>query len=227
MFRTLTLAAGVAFAMSAPASAQQDYIAFFGGFSDIDNPTFSGIVTTPGGTGSQSVGTDFDNGFGVGIAYGRDLGSLGGNSRLRGEIELSFSDSDVNGIAFSGNGPAAEVNVRGDISTTRLFGNLLVDFETGGAFTPFIGAGLGVARTDADLVYGPGVRLDDSQTGLSAQLIAGTAYKLNERWSLTGDVRYIRDFDVGLPRTAPGGFTGIVEDDIDTFAVNIGVRYRF
>lgn len=226
MFRTLSLAAGVAVALSAPAVAQDNYIAFFGGLSNLDDPTFSGFVTPPGGP--QTVGTDFDNGFGLGIAYGRSFGALGGNTRLRGEIELSFSDSDVDGIAFSGNGAAAEVNVNGDITTTRLFGNLLVDFETGGAFTPYLGAGLGVARTDSDLVYGPGVRINDSQTGLSAQLIAGTAFKINEQLSLTGDLRYIRDFDVGLQRTAPtGAFTGIVEDDIDTFAVNIGIRYRF
>lgn len=229
MLRPFTLATGTALALlAAPVAAQDNYIALFGGLSDLDNPTFRGDITTGAGTGPESVDTDFDTGFGLGIAYGRSFGSLGANTRLRGEVELSFSESDVDGIAFSGNGPAAEVNVDGDISTTRLFGNVLVDFETGGAFTPYVGAGLGIARTESDLVYGPGVRVRDSDTNLSAQLIAGTAYKINDTWSLTGDVRYIRDFNVELNRAAPtGASTGTVEDDIDTFAVNIGLRYRF
>lgn len=229
MQRNLTLAAGTALALfAAPVAAQDNYIALFGGLSDLDNPNFRGDIATPAGVGPQSVDTDFDTGFGLGIAYGRSFGSLGGNTRLRGEVELSYSDSDVDAIFFSGNGPAAEINVDGNISTTRLFGNVLVDFETGGAFTPYVGAGLGLARTESDLVYGPGVRVRDSDTGLSAQLIAGTAYKINETWSVTGDVRYIRDFGVELTRTAPtGASTGVIEDDIDTFAVNVGLRYQF
>lgn len=229
MLRPFTLATGTALALlAAPVAAQDNYIALFGGLSDLDNPTFRGDVATGAGINPESVDTDFDTGFGLGIAYGRSFGSLGANTRLRGEVELSYSESDVDGIAFSGNGPAAEINVDGDISTTRLFGNVLVDFETGGAFTPYVGAGLGIARTESDLVYGPGVRVRDSDTNLSAQLIAGTAYKINDTWSLTGDVRYIRDFNVELNRTAPtGASTGDIEDDIDTFAVNIGLRYRF
>lgn len=228
MFRTLALATTAALSLASPGLAQDSYVALFGGLSDLDNPTFSGDVTTPAGSNPQTVDTNFDNGFGFGIAYGRSFGSLGGNTSLRGEVELSYSDSDVDGIAFSGNGPASEVNVDGDLQTTRLFGNLLVDFDTGGAFTPYLGAGLGVARTRTDLIYGPGVRIDDSHTGLSVQLIAGTAYQINDQWSLTGDVRYIRDFDVDLERRAPtGALTGTVEDDIDSVAVNIGLRYRF
>lgn len=228
MFRPILLAAAAGLTFSAPAIAQDSYVAFFGGLADLDNPTFTGDVTTPAGTGPQSVGTDFDTGFGLGIAFGRDFGSVGSNLRLRGEIELSASDSDIDTIAFSGNGPDGEINVDGDVTTTRLFGNLFLDFETGGAFTPYIGAGIGVARTRSDLVYGPGVRVDDSNTGLSVQLIAGSAYELTDQWSLTGDLRYIRDFDVDLDRRAPtGAITGVVEDDIDSFAVNIGLRYRF
>ncbi|WP_179378959.1 outer membrane protein [Jannaschia marina] len=226
MTRQILLAACAAFALATPAVAEDSYFAFFGGLSSLDNPTFSGDVTPPGGP--QTVDTDFDSGFGLGVAYGRGFGALGAAARLRGEIEFSFADSNVDSIAFSGNGPAAEINVGGDLRTSRLFGNLLVDFETGGAFTPYLGAGLGIAHTESDLVYGPGVRIDDSHTGLAAQLIAGASYRIDERWSLTGDVRYIRDFDVELDRLAPtGALTGVVEEDIDSHAVNIGLRYRF
>ena len=225
MTRTFLPVLALALAAGLPAAAQSNYVSGFAGAAFQQDSTFTGTVTPPGGT--QSVDTDFDTGFGLGLAYGRDFGAFG-SSRLRGEVELSYSGSDVDSIAFSGNGPAGEINVDGDISTTRLFGNLLVDFDTGGAFTPYLGAGLGVARVDADLSYGAGVRLDDRDTAFSAQLIAGTSYALSDSLSLTGDVRYIRDFGVELQRFAPtGALTGTVEDDIDTVAVNVGLRFRF
>jgi len=74
------------------------------------------------------------------------------------------------------------------------------------------------------LVYGPGVRLDDQSSGLAAQLIVGSSYALNDTVSLTGDVRFIRDFSVDVPRfSGAGALTGIVSDDIDS--VN-GLRVR-
>lgn len=212
-----------------PALAQDYYVSGFGAFSSLNDPTFSGVITPPGG--QQTIGSDFDNGFGIGIAIGTQIPSLSyGNVSVRGELELSYTDSDVDGLAFSGNGDGAENNVAGDITSTRLFANLIADVSTASAFTPYFGAGLGVARNDLSLSYGgvPGaVNVDDSSTNFSAQAIVGASYALNDRTSLFGDVRYIRDFGVSSSRTSPAGFTGVVEDDLDTVNVNFGVRLRF
>lgn len=220
----------IALALAAsPAAAQDFYGSVFGGYSSLNDPTFSGEVTPPGG--QQSVGTDFDSGFGVGVALGyRFPGLSTGTLGLRGELELSFTDSDVDALAFSGNGPGAEANVAGDISTTRLFANLIADVKTAGRFTPYFGAGIGIARSDLGLSYGaaPGaVNVNDSSTDFSAQLIVGTAYELSDGVSLFGDARYIRDFGVESGRTTPAGFTGTISDDIDTVNVNFGVRFDF
>lgn len=220
----------IALALAAsPAAAQDFYGSAFGGYSSLNDPTFSGEVTPPGG--QQSVGTDFDSGFGVGVALGyRFQGLSTGTLGLRGELELSFTDSDVDALAFSGNGAGAEANVDGDISTTRLFANLIADVKTAGRFTPYFGAGIGIARSDLGLSYGaaPGaVNVNDSSTDFSAQLIVGTAYELSDGVSLFGDARYIRDFGVDSGRTTPAGFTGTISDDIDTVNVNFGVRFDF
>ena len=46
--------------------------------------------------------------------------------------------------------------------------------------------------------------------------------------SLFADARYIRDFDVQSARLSPlGAFTGAVEDDLDSFQLNLGVRFSF
>lgn len=213
--------------LAAPANAQDLYGHVFGGFSSIQNPTFDGIVSPPGG--QQSVDTDFGDGYSFGVAVGKSLPALNfGQFKVRGEVELSHNSGDVDALFFSGNGPSAEVNVDGDISTTRIFGNLIADLPTGSAFTPYAGIGIGLASTDTDLIYGPGVRLDDRSENFSAQLILGGAYALNERVSLTGDIRYIRDFGVDVPRLNPaGGLTGVVSDDISSVNVNVGVRFGF
>ena len=220
----------VTLAASSPSFSQafsQDFYGHvFGGISTGSDPSFSGDVATGAGVGPQTVDTDLDTGFNFGIALGTSLPALGQN--FRGEIELSYSSSDVDNIAFSGNGPAPEINVDGDISTTRLFGNVYYDFQSSGKFTPYVGAGLGVAFTDLDFVYGPGVAVRDNSEDLSAQLILGTSYQLSENMSLTGDIRYIRDFGVSGARFNPaGGVTGVVSDDIDSLNLNVGVRFGF
>ena len=77
----------------------------------------------------------------------------------------------------------------------------------------------------------PGVSpdlLDDSDTNFAAQIIAGVAYDVSENTALTLDTRYSRAFDVSSDRLAPNGaLTGTVEDDIDAFSINFGVRQRF
>ncbi|MEM1302632.1 MAG: outer membrane beta-barrel protein, partial [Pseudomonadota bacterium] len=96
------------------------------------------------------------------------------------------------------------------------------------AFTPYVGGGLGVAYTEFDVVYGPGVALGDSSNDFSLQLIAGSSYDLGNGTSLFGDLRYVRDFGTEIDRLAPtGALTGTVEDDIDTVQLNLGVRFAF
>ncbi|WP_170762826.1 outer membrane protein [Ruegeria lacuscaerulensis] len=222
--------ASTALTISASALAAQSltddiYIQGFAGYSQLQDSDFSGTINGS----SQSVDTDFDGGFGLGIAVGTEIPRWSNDQiGTRIELELSYRDNDVDGVNFSGNGPGAEGNVSGDVTQTSLFANVLVDFKQAGAFTPYVGLGLGATYSDLNFAYGPGVALDDSDTTFAAQLIAGVAYEIDSNTSLTLDTRYSRAFDVSSERLAPNGAsTGTVEDDIDAFSVNIGLRYGF
>jgi len=220
----------IALALAAsPAAAQDFYGSVFGGASFIQDLSFSGTINPPGGR--QTVDTDFDTGFGLGVALGYKLPALStGPLSFRTELELSFTNSDVDGIDFSGNGPASENNVEGDIQTTRFFANLIADVETNTAFTPYFGAGIGVARSNLDFSYGaqPGaIRVSDNSTDFTAQLIVGTSYAINDKVSIFGDARYIRDFDVSSARDNAAGSTGTISDDISTVNLNVGLRFAF
>lgn len=215
--------------LASPAAAQDFYGHVFAGTSQIGDLSFAGTITPPGGR--QTVDTELQRGGAFGVALGTTINSLSGSAfTTRGELEFSTSRGDVDDLQFSGNGPGAENNVDGNISANRFFVNALVDFDTGTRFTPYAGLGLGVAAVDTSLSYGPvpgAVRIDDRDTVFSTQLILGAAYELTDQLSLTGDVRFIRDYGVSSERVSPAGVTGVVEDDIDTVNIGLGLRFKF
>ncbi|MEM7301141.1 MAG: outer membrane beta-barrel protein, partial [Pseudomonadota bacterium] len=157
------------------------YVSLHGGVIFAGEADLSGTI----GGANQTVRAETDAGFRVGGAVGAVLPVDFGGPQLRAELELAYQKADVDQVFFSGNGPAAEVNVSGDISSTTLFVNAFIDFpiESVG-LTPFVGAGLGIAFTDQSFVYGPGININDNDTNFAGQVIVGVAYDLTERVSL-------------------------------------------
>ncbi|SLN60637.1 Opacity family porin protein [Falsiruegeria litorea R37] len=201
------------------------YVQGFLGYNQLQDTNLSGTI----GGAPQSVFGDFDGGYGIGIAVGREIPQWSNsNIGTRIELELSYRNNDVERLDFTGNGAGNEVNTSGDISSTSLFANVLFDFKQKGAFTPFVGFGLGAQRTSYDLIYGPGVTIRDSDTSFAAQAIAGVSYDINSNTALTLDARYARAFDVSSSRVNSDFInTGTVEDDLDNFSLNLGVRFKF
>jgi opacity protein-like surface antigen len=218
----LSIVVGIGVLASVPAKAEDWYIQGFAGYTFGDDASFSGLI----GGAPNSVFTEFDDGYNIGVAVGRSFDLPDTGTRLRGEVELSFGENDADSFNFSGNGPGLEINPGGDVSSTNLFGNLLLDFDTGTRFTPYVGGGLGVSFVDQNLVYGPGVTITGSDEVFAGQLIVGGSYDINETTSIFGDVRYTRAFDVTGIRTSPGGVAS-VSDDLSTTALNIGLRFKF
>ncbi len=200
------------------------YGTVFGGISFASDADFTGNI----GGARQSVENEYDDSFVIGGALGKSWGPVG-RLGVRTEIEVSYRENDIDEIFFSGNGPAAEINVDGDSSSTTLFANLLVDFPLSNIpITPYAGIGLGVAFTEQDFVYGPGVRVGDSDETFAAQLIGGASYDISDRFAITLDGRYQRAFGVESRRLAPtGAVTGTIEDDLSSFSVNAGLRVKF
>lgn len=241
--RLMTLTASTAMLLSSQAFAadaivQQDtppapdtfdesrfYVSAFAGANFIDDVVLRGLV----GGNPQTVELNFDTGYTIGGAIGYNYGIIGNNVGLRAELELSYSDSDIDQIFFSGNGAAAEINVGGDFSSTNLFVNALFDLPELGTdlITPYAGAGIGVAFTDLNAIYGPGVVLDSSEENFAAQAIIGASVSATENVDLFVEGRYTRIFDLETPRFAPtGALTGVIEDDVDTYGVNVGFRFK-
>lgn len=222
LFSSPVLADGHGSTKDDPTPSRMMYGQVFIGANIAQDADFTGNV----GGAPQSVGVEYDTGLNIGGAIGLKLGHGGFSPRL--EVEVSYTQNDVDQVFFSGNGPAAEVNVAGDSSTVFLMANALFDFKTGSSFTPYVGGGIGVAFTRQDFAYGPGINLSDNDTNFAAQAIVGVSFDLTSKTALTLDARYTRAFDVTSNRdTAAGVNTGAVSDDLDSFRVNIGMRFAF
>lgn len=213
---------------SSPVINASNYGLYVKGFGGI---TFNGGADTDGiiGGTSRTVSTDQEVGYTLGGAIGYEFDyARFGQFTPRAELELSYSRSKVDEIFFSGNGPATELNVSGDISTVTGFANVYLDYDTDTFFTPYAGVGLGAGRVNFDFAYGPNVRVNESDTGVAAQAILGGSFAITDGIALDVDARYQRIFDVSSQRiNGAGAVTGIINGDVDTFALTTGLRLSF
>jgi opacity protein-like surface antigen len=190
--------------------------------SDLD---YDGLI----GGNPNSVDNDFDSGSQFSFGFGKSIDAWSSSKiGVRAELEIATSENDADSISFSGNGAAAEVNVSGGVRTSAIFANVLADFKNDSAFTPFVGAGLGIGHVSQNLFYGPGVTINESDDVLAAQLIAGVSYAATEKVTLTADVRHREFFNVSSSRLAPtGASTGSVRGNLGNTSLNLGVRFAF
>ena len=157
------------------------------------------------GTAGASQMLDSDiNGTGVNITVGADPGynlgiALGYayDNNWRTELEMGYGQSGVDKVTGAANGG-------GDISALRSFFNGYYDFANKTPWTPYLGAGIGVASVDfSDVTPVGGSRIDDSDTVFAYQAGAGVGYSLSDRLGLFFDYRFLRTSDPGF-RTNSG-----------------------
>lgn len=198
------LATGLAGAANAAERTPGYYIGLAGGGalrgdSDLD------------GTG-VNTSVDFETGWVVrgnaGYAYA---------SGWRGELEFSYSSSDIDSISGA-------ANARGDSNAYALMANALYDFEMDWPVTPFVGVGLGAVRIGADGASPiGGSSIDDKDVQPAIQGIAGFYVPINEKLSLTADYRYIASLDPTLSTR-----TGTeVDAEFNEHRFMLGMRWSF
>lgn len=223
----LASAASAADLMPAPVSSGNFYVGAFGGatwftengadftiaddFPDIDYAGESGEVSL-----------DTDTGFLVGGV----LGYRWGDSGLRSELEVSYSQANLDGfdIDFDDSGipdlDGDDVDFDGDVSVTYIMGNLWYDFggmmDMGG-ISPYIGGGLGVgfANYDVDAIEGVDVDADGSETGFAYQLGGGLLWNVSDSFALDLGYRW------------RGVTLADYEDDLNSHNVLLGVTVGF
>ncbi|WP_260749992.1 outer membrane protein [Geoalkalibacter halelectricus] len=128
----------------------------------------------------------FDNG----IAF---LGAIGGEfaGDFRGEIELGYRNNDLDRLHADGGG---SVSIGGDVTTISLMANIIKDFPLGTGFTPFIGAGIGMANIEAEIRFA-GLSDKEDDNVFAYQFFAGGGIDLAPKVKLDLQYRFFATSD--------------------------------
>ncbi len=164
-------------------------------------------------------GVPLREGYGTGFMVFGGSGYRTGPYRLEGE--LTYAQHAIDTVSLGGTeGPTG-----GDRSTLAGLANFYVDFETATRWTPYVGAGIGVASVALnDVSPSSSVRLDDSDTVFAFQLKAGLAYTLRPSTQFSIGYRFLSADDSKL-RDASGMEVSIEGPQLHT--VETGLLYRF
>jgi opacity protein-like surface antigen len=219
-FRSMIFAAASAtsLAITATAAFAQDKVGLYGridsGWSfgrDIDGGDVGDSYIIGGG-----VGYRFTPNFRTDVTIG-----------YRGGYDLSATET------IGANTLAGEADLK---SWAGLI-NVYYDFANASRFTPYIGAGIGVARNKLDDVplmlngASVGTLNGDSKTNVAWQLSLGTAIRVSQGISLDVGYRYMdlgkfQSADTGTVLGAP--VTGVrSEDDLRAHEIQVGLRFDF
>lgn len=105
-------------------------------------------------------------------------------------------------------------------------------FQKTPKFTPYVGAGVGVAIPHVDIkVTGAASRTFDFEaTGPALRGIAGMKYAINDKWALFGEYQITwsdNDATIDPDSAVPGQTAGKLKTELVTHAINVGVSYSF
>ncbi|GJL91920.1 outer membrane protein [Hyphococcus sp.] len=164
---------------------------------------------------------ELHNGIYASGAIGRSFNAGGINLRLEGETAWR-GGGDVRNYTVNGGG----VPVAGNgISALSFMANGFVDFENASRFTPYIGAGVGVAKLSSDISDGAN-SLNDSATSFAAQGVVGIDVAVSERVSVFTDLRYFKASGTTMTLQGSAG-SGDVNVDYDAYTVGLGLKLNF
>jgi OOP family OmpA-OmpF porin len=202
-----TAVAVVALGVSSAANAQW-YLGARGGATWLDDTS-----TNWSGIGRQ---LEFETGYNIGGHVGYDFGAF----RFEGELVWRENDIDslrTAGVLVPGGG--------GSASSLALMLNAYYDFEFGSPLVPYIGAGIGWAWQKLDGISGTGLgfTVDDEDSRLAYQLIAGVSWWLNPALALTLDYRYFGTEDPHFGTSLGSRFS----TEYRTHNVSLGLTWRF
>lgn len=224
MNKTLLLV-GIAclFATSANATDFQQYVSAKGKYVDMKNK-------------SILKGMDYDDSVDIWDTYSNNLKGddsvLGGSLAygiktwpFRTELELNIQQ-DAKGITKSydeGDGSIDSLSTKISMYSAML--NAYYDIDTGTAFTPYLGAGIGVAKLKAKW-SGNGDNFSKSSMNISWQIGAGVSYAMTDNVSIDTGYRYVDNGKISKKIASEREFT-LLRANSKSHEIYLGARYSF
>jgi opacity protein-like surface antigen len=192
--------------VAAPGSAKGPYVGGQAGVVFLSDSDIQQGPTTF--TGS------FDAGYGLGLTGGYNFDMF----RLEGELFYktnSFDEVSAVGVSLPADG---------DVSALGLMVNAIFDFKNQTRFTPFIGAGVGMAQISIkDLTIGGLAIADDDDAVFAYQGIAGVGFSVTKALTLDLTYKYTATADPSF--TDAGGFP--FDAEYTSHNIMLGARFNF
>ncbi|HZH53944.1 MAG TPA: outer membrane beta-barrel protein [Microvirga sp.] len=172
------------------------------------------------GLGSSAVG-------GVGVGYRL-------NPNVRMDVTADYFNAHFKGTAPTPTFATTSIEDRGLFQSTAFLVNGYLDFGGANGFTPYVGAGIGVAhnvlsdytRTTYNVATGTETweRLaGGNEYSLAWAVMAGVGYRLSSNFTVDLGYRYIGRGDLKTRNYAAGAGTEV--ESLGAHEVRLGVRY--
>ncbi len=174
--------------------------------------------------------SDYKTGYSLALRVGTHVAS---NWRVEGEI--AYAENDVSSLTIKNDGGLGQALIGQSLNGTHLDGNgwvsslsgmanVLYDFMPGQRVHPYVGAGIGVARLNANNVgFGSYTVVDDSTTDFAYQGIAGVSVDVSPTLAVYLDYHYF-----AVPNPGFRDVTGVrFDSEYKSNTVALGLRRTF
>jgi outer membrane protein OmpA-like peptidoglycan-associated protein len=155
------------------------YVGVEGGANWLLDSTFTTNASVIGGTLSATSNTQFNAGWAVGGMVGYDF--VGPRVELEGLYRQNTGTISTTLLGLGlGNGGLT-------VNQTSVMANVYYDFMADQAFTPYVGAGAGVAFVNTNVSQ---LNINNTSTQFAYQYMAGVGYKISPSLRLNLEGRY-------------------------------------
>lgn len=196
------------------------YLDLYGGMNWINDNALD-TADGPGLPVAQTFFLDYDSGFVAGLRLGHRY-----SDSLRADVELSYRRDEIDELTSPGN--IITEGYSFTFTTVALMANGYYDFAPMGRFTPYVGAGVGMAsvKTAGSIAPGDsGFDYDASQSAFAAQLRLGATVAVSEKMDMGLEYTHFRAF--GLDDNLSADFYDTLQDDYRSDSVSVLLRLRF
>lgn len=190
MRRSIVSGITLSILVAAPALAQDKgaYVGAEGGFNIVTDRDFDN------GSNGIALSSDQGGGFAAGAVLGYDFG------KWRMEVEGVRRGNGIDSLDFTnggGLGLIGEVgNASGRLNSTAALANVIYELGGNDEWTPYLGAGVGVASVKLDSVAGFGTAIADSEdTAIALQAMAGIEKMITDSVAVSAAYKYFRTVD--------------------------------
>lgn len=137
---------------------------------------------------TTQISKDNYNAFGINVGYGANI-----YKNVRAEVDFAYKyyliDSKGQGVYAGADFDWNQSNF------FQLTANVYYDFNTGTAFTPYVGAGVGMGYTNFEATVGNLMKVKYNEAGFVYNVMAGVSYDLTEKLKLDFKYRLLGNVD--------------------------------